>query len=121
MSVKTITACVFAWLIPGGGHFYLSRWKRGATFLAVIFVLFMLGVALDGRLFGWTPTFFGVLKFFAGISTGVFYFVSRLVGLGEGSITSFGYEYGNTFLYTAGLLNMLLVVDAFDIAEGRKK
>jgi hypothetical protein len=30
------------------------------------------------------------------------------------------YEYGNTFVIVAGLLNMLVVLDAFDIAKGRK-
>jgi len=30
------------------------------------------------------------------------------------------YEYGNAFLIVAGLLNMLVVVDAWDIALGRK-
>jgi hypothetical protein len=30
------------------------------------------------------------------------------------------YEYGSTFLLTAGLMNLLLILDAFDIASGRK-
>ncbi len=30
------------------------------------------------------------------------------------------YEYGNAFLIVAGLLNMLVVLDAWDIAVGRK-
>jgi hypothetical protein len=30
------------------------------------------------------------------------------------------YEYGNAFLIVAGLLNMLVLLDAFDVAEGRK-
>jgi hypothetical protein len=30
------------------------------------------------------------------------------------------YEYGSTYLLTAGLMNMLLILDAFDIASGRK-
>ena len=30
------------------------------------------------------------------------------------------YEYANTFLIVAGLLNTLVVIDAFDIAVGRK-
>ncbi len=45
----------------------------------------------------------------------------KLMGWGEGDVTSYAYEYGNTFLFTAGLLNMLLVVDAFDISQGRKQ
>ena len=30
------------------------------------------------------------------------------------------YEYGNAFLIVAGLMNMLVVLDAFDVAQGRK-
>jgi hypothetical protein len=30
------------------------------------------------------------------------------------------YEYGNTFLLIAGLLNYLCMLDAFDISAGRK-
>ncbi len=114
-------ACLFAWLIPGGGHLFLARWKRGLIFLATVSLLFAVGLWMDGRLFGLTPGFFGLLKFVAGISTGLLYLVGRGIGLGAGDITAYGYEYGNTFLYTAGLLNMLLVVDAFDISEGRKQ
>jgi len=30
------------------------------------------------------------------------------------------YEYGNTFLIVAGLLNFLVMLDAYDIGAGRK-
>ena len=39
---------------------------------------------------------------------------------GNGTVTAVTYEYGNTFLMTAGLLNALVILDAFDIAMGRK-
>jgi len=120
MMVRTVTACVLAWLVPGGGHIFLNRWKRGLVFLAVILCLFALGLFMDGRLFGLTPGFFGVLKFMAGLAIGLPYLAVQFIGLGDGQITALGYEYGNTYLYSAGLLNMLLVVDAFDIALGRK-
>lgn len=120
MSSRTIAACTLAWLVPGGGHLFLQRWKRGVVFLASILLLFFLGLQLQGRLFALEAGFFGMLKFIAGVATGLLYFAGRAVGLGVGDVTAYGYEYGNTFLYTAGLLNMLLVVDAFDIAEGRK-
>ena len=121
MATKTVMACILAWLVPGGGHIFLSRWRRGLAFLAVILALFAIGLSMQGQLFAFQSGFFGMLKFIAGVSTGVPYFLGRAVGWGHGDITSYGYEYGNTFLYTAGLLNMLLVVDAFDIARGRKR
>ncbi len=39
---------------------------------------------------------------------------------GAGLVTAVSYEYGNTFLMTAGLLNFLVILDAYDIAAGRK-
>ena len=48
------------------------------------------------------------------------YFVAKAVGVGAGRVVAITYEYGNTFVIAAGLLNMLVVLDAFDIAKGRK-
>ncbi len=42
------------------------------------------------------------------------------MGLGRGDVVAITYEYGNTFIIAAGLLNMLVVLDVFDIAKGRK-
>jgi hypothetical protein len=46
--------------------------------------------------------------------------VAKLLGHGSGRVVAITYEYGNTFAIVAGLLNMLVVLDAYDIAEGRK-
>jgi hypothetical protein len=35
-------------------------------------------------------------------------------------VVAITYEYGNAFVIVAGLLNMLVVLDAWDVAEGRK-
>jgi hypothetical protein len=113
--------CFVAWLLPGAGHLMLGRRKRGILFAAVVFLLFSLGLYQDGVLFGLTSGLFGVLKFFANICLGGLYILGRLLHWGTGDIRSYGYEYGNTFLYTAGLLNSLIVIDAFDIAKGRKQ
>ena len=120
MVTRTFAACFCAWMIPGAGHIFLNRWRRGLVFLAVISSLFGLGLYMDGRLFDWGPGFFGLLKFVANLAIGLPYLAGQALGLGAGQITAPGYEYGNTYLYTAGLLNMLLVVDTFDISLGRK-
>ncbi|MEA2417778.1 MAG: hypothetical protein QOI58_4435, partial [Thermoanaerobaculia bacterium] len=39
----------------------------------------------------------------------------------HGDVTSITFEHGTAFTITAGLMNLLLVVDAFDIAQGRKE
>ena len=118
--VKTIAACISAWLVPGGGHFYLGKWRRGIVFLGAVLLLFVCGLAQEGRLFGLESGFFGLLRFVADAAIGLPYLLSSVLGWGEGRIESIGYEYGNTFLYTAGLVNMLVILDAYDIAQVRK-
>ena len=51
---------------------------------------------------------------------GLPYFIARVMGYGAGNVIAVTYEYGNTFLIVAGLLNTLVVIDAFDISMGRK-
>ncbi|MBI3940522.1 MAG: hypothetical protein HY315_06780 [Acidobacteria bacterium] len=118
---KTAIACVLAWAVPGLGHLYLKRTGRAAVFFASFILLFWLGLAQNGKIYSLENLeFFSLLKFFDNVSMGLIYFWARLTGLGPGDITSFSFEYGNTFLLTAGLLNMLFIVDAFDTAQERK-
>jgi hypothetical protein len=117
---KTAIACVAAWLIPGAGHLYLKKTKRALVFFASVLILFIAGLYMDGKLFSLEAGFFGLLRFVADIAIGLPYLIGKFAGWGQGNIRSFGYEYGNTFLYTAGLVNMLLMLDCFDIAQGRK-
>jgi hypothetical protein len=42
------------------------------------------------------------------------------MNLGVGTMTATTYDYGTTYLRVAGLLNYLIILDAFDIAQGRK-
>lgn len=119
--ISTIWICFAAWFVPGAGHMLLKKWRRGVVFLTALMVLFICGLLMEGRLFGMTPGFFGFLKLVADAGAGLPYILAKLMGWGEGDVTSYAYEYGNTFLFTAGLLNLLLVVDAFDISQGRKR
>lgn len=118
----TFTACVAGACVPGLGHAILGKWDRAVVFFSSIAVMMVLGIQLQGRLFG--PNFadiFSTLKFVADAGSGLFYWVPLLRGMGEGDPTAYTYDYANVFIYVAGLLNMLVVVDTFDIALGRKQ
>jgi hypothetical protein len=118
---KTIAACVAGALIPGLGHAVLSKWDRAVVFFGSITIMLTLGLMLNGRLF--SPDFvdfFSVLKFLADAGLGLLYWIPWLQGMGSGNPTAYTYDYANLFIYVAGLLNMLVVIDAFDIALGRK-
>jgi hypothetical protein len=136
MSTKTSTAeraragaepgmlalvCIAAWLVPGAGHILQRRTQKGVVFLVVLSLMFAIGLVLNGRLFPLEVSdplvFLGAI---ANRGVGIPYVIARMLDLGAGLVTAVTYEYGNTFLMTAGLLNFLVILDAFDIAMGRK-
>ena len=115
-------ASLLAVVFPGLGHLYLGRRPRAALFAVLVLAAAALGVILHGNL--WTPVPGRPLTWLATIGTmgmGAPYFL-LLFGLRyAGDITAPGFEYGTAFLLGAGLVNLLLVLDAWDIATGRKE
>lgn len=113
--------CLAAWLVPGAGHLLQRRTQKGVVFLVVLSAMFAVGLFLNGRLFPLEVSdplvFLGAI---ANRGVGIPYMTARMLDLGAGLITAATYESGNTFLMTAGLLNFLVILDAFDIAMGRK-
>jgi TM2 domain-containing membrane protein YozV len=122
-SARAIPACLFAWLIPGAGHLYLGRRDKGLVFLGAIGALFLLGVAMDSRLqlyLGFEDPL-ALLFSLAQMAMGAPYFAARALGFEAGQVKSVTYEYGNTFTAVAGLLNILVILDALDTARGRNR
>ena len=116
-----VLLCLAAWAIPGAGHFWLGRAQKGVVFLLALTMLFALGLVLQGRLFPFDLSEpLVALAAFANAGLGLPWLVGRMMGLGGGIVTAVTYEYGNSFLIVAGLLNFLVILDAFDIAVGRK-
>ena len=113
--------CVAAWAIPGAGHFWLGRVQKGVVFLVALTTMFGLGLLLQGRLFPFDLSEpLVALAAFANAGLGLPWIAGRALGLGNGIVTAVTYEYGNTFLIVAGLLNFLVMLDAYDIGAGRK-
>jgi hypothetical protein len=118
----TLTLVVLlAWAIPGAAHFWLGRRQKAAVFFVTLSLMFVIGLLLRGRIF---PFEFSeplvVLAAIADLGLGVPWLLARIMGAGSGEVTATTFEYGNTFLIVAGLLNFLVILDAFDIAMGRK-
>ena len=118
---RSWTAAVLAWLIPGAGHLYLGKWGRAAIFFGLVLVSMALGLLLEGKLFvvvSEQPL--SRLGTLASMGMGPLYFVLRYGVEYQGDIHAATYEYGGAFLLTAGLMNLLLVLDAWDISRGFK-
>ena len=110
-----------SWAIPGAGHLRLGRRSKGLVFLVALPLMFALGLRIQGRLFPFdmTEPLVG-LAALADLGIGLTYFLASAFGYGTGDVRAVTYEYGNAFLVVAGLLNLLVVIDAYDIALGRK-
>ncbi len=123
MNKRSIVAMVLAYLVPGAGHFYLGHRGRALAFFAIVVLMFVTGLSIDGNLYTLRESGRALLKVLASLGSmgaGILYFVARAIG-DHGDVTSLTYEYGTTFTLTAGLMNLLLVLDCFDIAGGRKQ
>jgi hypothetical protein len=116
-----VLLCLAAWAIPGAGHLWLGRRAKGLIFLVAITLMFAIGLAVHGRLFpfDFSEPFVGLMAV-ADAGVGLPYFIANALGASTGDVTAATYEYGNTFLIVAGLLNLLVVIDAYDVALGRK-
>lgn len=119
--VPPVVAAALAWLMPGVGHLVLGKRQKGVIFLVAIPAMFLLGLALDGRMFpfDFSQPLAG-LAAIAARGVGLPALVAGWFGWGQGVVTAASYEYGNTFVIVSGLLNMLVALDAFDVASGRK-
>lgn len=112
-------------LMPGAGHVLVKSRGRAAIYFVCILGLFCFGVLYGARLqfhVGFDDPL-AVVRSTAQVVVGAPYFLARFLGLGQDPalITRSTFEYGSTFTEVAGLLNILVALDAFDIAAGRKK
>ena len=116
-----VLLCLASWAIPGAGHLWLGRRAKGLIFLVALPVMFAIGLAIRGRLFpfDFSDPLVG-LEALADLGIGVPYFIASALGYGAGDVRAVTYEYGNAFLIVAGLLNLLVVIDAYDVMMGRK-
>ena len=113
--------CLAAWLIPGLGHLLLGRKWRALILFICIVGMFVLGLAMQGQYFVLgAPSYLHTLGYFAELSVGVPMRTATFFGYGGGDTFFVCSDYGTAFLIGAGMLNLLTVLDAYDIAWGRK-
>jgi hypothetical protein len=120
-----IPVVALAWLVPGGGHFLLRRYGRGGLLLLSVASMFLLGLMMRGPMF--QPQggdLLTVIIYYGGflgdLASGLFYLLSVWLGYNQPDVAGHVHDYGAKFLVAAGLLNVLAMVDAYEIAIGKK-
>src|SRR5215472_7622941 len=121
ITTKSVVAPAVAWLIPGAGHLIQKRWGRGLLLMASIVTMFLLGLAMQGRVY--KPNggdILDILGFVGDVGAGGLYIVTRAMDWGQGAIAHATADYGTKYLIVAGLLNFISMADAYHIAIGKK-
>ena len=111
---------IAGWLVPGGGHFLLRKWGRGALLAASILGMFVLGLAMQGKVYAGAHDILEILGMAGDLGNGVLYVLSRMLGLGDVQVQVTTADWGTRFIVVAGLLNIIAAVDAHNLRTGRK-
>jgi hypothetical protein len=121
-NLMAVLAPAVGWLIPGAGHMIQRRWIRGLLLLVSIATLFVLGLAMQGRIYKANGgDILDILGFIGDVGAGGLYIVTMAMDWGQGAIAFATADYGTKFMIVAGLLNFIAVADAYHIAIGKKQ
>jgi hypothetical protein len=120
-SMATI-APLAGWFFPGLGHFIQRRWIRGLLLMLSVFIMFFVGLGMQGKVYSFnTGDLLDILGFVGDLGSGLLYFVARAMDWGIGNIHRAVADYGTKYIVVAGLLNIIAAVDAHHIAIGKKQ
>jgi hypothetical protein len=122
VNTMAVLAPAIGWLIPGAGHIIQKRWIRGLLILVSVATLFLLGLAMQGRIYKANGgDILDILGFIGDIGAGALYIITLALDWGQGAIAYATADYGTKFMIVAGLLNFIAVADAYHIAIGKKQ
>ena len=122
VTAMSVLAPLLSWIIPGAGHLIQKKWTRGLLLMASVVILFVLGIAMSGKIYKPnTGDLLDMLGFVGDLGAGGLYFIGRAFDLGSTAIAFAVADYGTKFIVIAGILNIMSLVDAYHIAIGRKK
>lgn len=116
-----------SWFLPGVGHLWQGKIKRGLIIAGVIWTAFIIAILSGGAFY---PGFdfkdgflLYLLNIFGRFGNGLGAIISYLLAANPPKdVASWAtFEYGGRILEVAGLLNYLAAMDAADIYLGRKK
>jgi hypothetical protein len=122
LSLMSVLAPAVGWLVPGAGHMIQKRWIRGLLLFVSIVTLFLLGLAMQGRIYKANGgDILDMLGFIGDVGAGGLYILTLANDWGQGAIAYATADYGTKFMIVAGLLNFIAIADAYHIAIGKKQ
>ena len=122
VTLMSVLAPAIGWLVPGGGHLIQKRWIRGLLLFVSIVTLFLLGLAMQGRIYKANGgDILEMLGFIGDVGAGGLYILTLANDWGQGAIAFATADFGTKFMIVAGLLNFIAVADAYHIAIGKKR
>lgn len=120
-SGQNLPIILAAWLVPGAGHLLLARRMRGLGIFVAVAGLALTGYALRGNVFVYHPgDAFALLGFLADAGSGVLYGLARLLEREGSDVSRAAGDYGTRFIAAAGIVNVLAILDAYEIARRRR-
>ncbi len=109
------------WLVPGLGHLLQRRWGRAAIGFIAVGTMALAGLWMRGNVFPpQRSDAFGVLGFIADAGAGIFYLLAHTFQKAGSDVSHAAGDYGTRMLATAGVLNLLFVLDALETSRGKK-
>jgi hypothetical protein len=122
VTLMSVLAPAIGWLVPGAGHLIQKRWIRGLMLFVSIVTLFLLGLAMQGRIYKANGgDILEMLGFIGDVGAGGLYILTLANDWGQGAIAFATADFGTKFMIVAGLLNFIAVADAYHIAIGKKR
>jgi hypothetical protein len=117
-----VLAAAAAWLVPGLGHLLLRRWTKAVVYFVAVGTLAVTGLLMRGNIFTADGAdAFEMLGFAADLGSGVFYFLAQRMDLPGPDVSHASGDNGTRLIATAGVLNMLCVLEAFEIGLRRRE
>src|SRR5258707_2597437 len=113
--------CTDGCLIAALGHTMEKMWGRAVVlFLAVVLLIFV-GASMKGNVLTHQGNdAFDTLGYIAHLVTGSFYLFARAIETGGADVSHADGDYGTRLLATAGVLNLLAALHAYEAARGHK-
>jgi hypothetical protein len=117
-TARGIAAAVCAWIVPGLGHAMLRRWPKAIAYFLAVGILAVVGLTMRGDVLpASSQDAFDRLGFVADLGTGGYYFFSKTLEPSGPDDSKASGDYGTRIFAAAGVLNFLIILEAYEIGR----